>query len=81
MGKAVHHMGGHGMGTSMKMVNNLMLSQAMVAYAEALVLGESLGIGKDVLFTTLQSSPVSAPFLALKRSKLEIGKLRDRVPA
>jgi 3-hydroxyisobutyrate dehydrogenase/glyoxylate/succinic semialdehyde reductase len=80
MGKAVHHMGGHGMGTSMKMVNNLMLSQAMVAYAEALVLGESLGLGKDVLFNTLQTSPVSAPFLALKRSKLETGNFETEFP-
>ena len=80
MGKAVHHMGGHGMGASMKMVNNLMLSQAMVAYAEALVLGESLGLGKDVLFNTLQSSPVSAPFLALKRSKLETGNFEAEFP-
>lgn len=80
MGKAVHHVGGHGMGTSMKMVNNLMLSQAMVAYSEALVLGESLGFTKDVLITTLQSSPVSAPFLALKRSKLESGNFDPEFP-
>jgi 3-hydroxyisobutyrate dehydrogenase/glyoxylate/succinic semialdehyde reductase len=80
MGKAVHHIGGHGMGASMKMVNNLMLSQAMVAYAEALVLGESLGLGRDVLFDTLQASPVSAPFLALKRSKLETGNFETEFP-
>jgi 3-hydroxyisobutyrate dehydrogenase/glyoxylate/succinic semialdehyde reductase len=70
MGKAVHHVGGHGMGTSMKMVNNLILAQAMVAFSEAIVLGESLGMPKDMLFTTLLSSPVVAPFLSLKRTNL-----------
>ena len=39
MGKAVHHIGNHGMGTSMKMVGNLILAQAMVAFSEAIVLG------------------------------------------
>ncbi len=80
MGKTVHHVGGHGMGTSMKMVNNLMLSQAMVAFSEALVLGESLGISKETLFTTLQTSPVSAPFLSLKRAKIESGNFDTEFP-
>ena len=40
MGRAVYHIGGHGMGTSMKMVGNLMLAQTMVAFSEAIVLGE-----------------------------------------
>ncbi len=80
MGKAVHHVGGHGMGTSMKMVNNLMLSQAMVAFSEALVLGESLGISKEALFSTLQTSPVSAPFLALKKGKIESGNFETEFP-
>ena len=71
MGKAVHHIGGHGMGSAMKMVNNLLLGQAMVAFAEALVFGESLGITKQAMFDTLASSPAMAPFLNLKRKKLE----------
>jgi 3-hydroxyisobutyrate dehydrogenase-like beta-hydroxyacid dehydrogenase len=80
MGKAVFHVGGTGMGTSMKMVNNIMLGQAMVAFSEALVLGEALGIGKDQLFSTLSASPVAAPFLALKRSKIEEGKFDTEFP-
>jgi len=80
MGKAVFHVGGHGMGTSMKMVNNIILAQAMVAFSEALALGESLGISKDQLFTTLLSSPVVAPFLAFKRPVLEAGKFDVEFP-
>jgi len=71
MGKTVYHIGGHGMGSAMKMVNNLLLGQAMVAFSEALVFGESLGITKQAVFDTLASSPAMAPFLNFKRKKLE----------
>ena len=71
MGKAVYHIGGHGMGSAMKMVNNIMLGQAMVAFSEALAFGESLGITKQSMFDTLASSPVMAPFLNFKRPKFE----------
>jgi 3-hydroxyisobutyrate dehydrogenase-like beta-hydroxyacid dehydrogenase len=50
MGKAVIHIGGHGMGTSMKM------------------------------FNTLLGSPVVAPFLSLKRGKLESGDFEAEFP-
>lgn len=71
MGKAIHHMGGHGAGSSMKMVNNIILGQAMVAFSEALAFGESLGLTKHAMFDTLASSPVLAPFLGVKRQKFE----------
>lgn len=80
MGKAVHHMGGHGMGASMKMVNNIMLSLAMIAFSEAVTLGESLGIPKGLLLDTLLQSPVTAPFLALKRPKIEGGTFDTEFP-
>jgi len=80
MGKAVIHIGGHGMGTAMKMVNNLIVAQAMVAFSEAIVLGEALGISRDLLFNTLLSSPVAAPFLSLKRGKLESGNFETEFP-
>src|SRR5208283_748220 len=80
MGKAVFPMGENGMGTSMKMVNNVMLAQAMAAFSEAVLLGVALGIKGDQLFNTLLSSPVVAPFLAMKRSKLEEGKFDTEFP-
>lgn len=80
MGKAVVHVGGHGMGTSMKMVNNLIVAQAMVAFSEALTLGEALGISRDMLFNTLLGSPVAAPLLSLKRGKLESGDFEAEFP-
>src|SRR4051812_31074565 len=42
MGNRIVHVGGHGMGTSMKMVVNLLLGIDMAAFAEALALGERL---------------------------------------
>lgn len=80
MGKAVFHIGGHGMGSSMKMVNNLILGQAMLAFSEALALGESLGIHKPAMFDTLADSPVVAPFLRFKRRKLIEGKYDVEFP-
>jgi 3-hydroxyisobutyrate dehydrogenase-like beta-hydroxyacid dehydrogenase len=80
MGRAVHHVGGHGMGTAMKMVNNLIVAQAMVAFSEAVTLGEALGMSKDLLFDTLLGSPVAAPFLSMKRGKLESGNYEAEFP-
>lgn len=71
MGKAVIHIGGNGMGTGMKMVINLLLASAMAAFSEAMILGEALGISREVLFDTLLNAPVAAPFLSLKRSLIE----------
>jgi 3-hydroxyisobutyrate dehydrogenase-like beta-hydroxyacid dehydrogenase len=71
MGKTIIHVGGHGMGSSMKIVNNLMVAQAMVAYCEGLVLGLSLGIPKEMLFNAISNSPVFSPVLTTRRIKIE----------
>ena len=80
MGKAVFHVGGHGMGTAMKMVNNILLAGAMAAFSEAMVLGETLGISRELLFDILLKSPVTAPFLALKRPLIEAGTFETQFP-
>ena len=80
MGKAVFPIGGHGMGSAMKMVNNIMLGQAMVAFTEALAFGESLGLTRQTIFETLASSPVTAPFIMLKRKKFEDGDFTAEFP-
>jgi 3-hydroxyisobutyrate dehydrogenase-like beta-hydroxyacid dehydrogenase len=71
MGNKIVHTGGHGMGTSMKMVVNLLLGTAMAAFAEAMALGQGLGISRKMLFDSLLSMPAVAPFLAAKREKME----------
>ena len=71
MGNRIVHTGGNGTGTSMKMVINLLLGNAMVAFAEAMALGEGLGLSQELLFASLLGTPVIAPFLAAKREKIE----------
>jgi 3-hydroxyisobutyrate dehydrogenase/glyoxylate/succinic semialdehyde reductase len=71
MGSKIVHTGGHGTGTSMKMVINLLLGNAMAAFAEAMALGEGLGLSQKLLFDSLLGTPAVAPFLAAKREKID----------
>jgi 3-hydroxyisobutyrate dehydrogenase-like beta-hydroxyacid dehydrogenase len=80
MGTRIVHAGGHGAGTSMKMVVNLLLGNAMAAFAEGMALGEGLGISRQVLFDSLLGTPAVAPFIALKREKMESGNYEAEFP-
>ena len=80
MGRGVVHLGSHGMGTSMKMVVNLMLAEAMVAFAEAMTLGESLGIPRETLLNTILGSAIAAPFLSSKKTKIEQNEYEPDFP-
>jgi 3-hydroxyisobutyrate dehydrogenase-like beta-hydroxyacid dehydrogenase len=71
MGNKIVHTGGHGTGTSMKMVINLLLGTGMAAFAEAMALGEGLGLSSKMLFDSLLGTPAVAPFLAAKRDKTD----------
>jgi 3-hydroxyisobutyrate dehydrogenase-like beta-hydroxyacid dehydrogenase len=80
MGNRIVHAGGHGTGTSMKMVINLLLGTGMAAFAEAMTLGEGLGISRKMLFDSLLGMPAVAPFLASKREKIESGDYEAEFP-
>ena len=80
MGNKIVHVGGHGMGTSMKMVINLLIGNAMAAFAEGMALGEGLGISREVLFDSLLGMPAIAPFVAAKREKIESGNYEAEFP-
>ena len=71
MGNRIVHMGGRGAGTSFKMVINLLLGNAMAAFAEAMALGQGLGLSSKILFDSLLGTPAVAPFLAAKREKID----------
>src|SRR6266478_8708364 len=73
MGNRIIYCGGPGMGASLKMVMNQLLGTAMAAFAEGLVLGESLGLSRELLFEAILGAPIAAPFLALKRERIETG--------
>src|SRR6266436_3649357 len=80
MGNKIVHTGGHGAGTSMKMVVNLLLGTGMAAFAEGMALGEGLGISRKMLFDSLLGTPAVAPFLATKREKIESGNYEAEFP-
>jgi 3-hydroxyisobutyrate dehydrogenase-like beta-hydroxyacid dehydrogenase len=80
MGNKIVHAGGHGAGTSMKMVVNLLLGDAMAAFGEAMALGQGLGFSRKMLFDSLLGLPTVAPFLALKREKMESGNYEAEFP-
>jgi len=77
MGSRIVHCGGQGMGASLKMVVNQLLGTVMAAFAEGMVLGESLGLSRQILFEALLCGPAAAPFLALKRERIEKGNYEE----
>lgn len=70
MGKEIHHKGPNGTGTSMKLVNNLMLGQSVAAFSEAVAFGESLGLDKEGIIKSLFAGPTAAPILHFKEKKI-----------
>ena len=80
MGNKIVHTGGHGTGTCMKMVVNLLMGTAMAAFAEGMALGEGLGISRDILFDSLFDTPAVAPFLKSKRAKIDKGNYEAEFP-
>ncbi len=80
MGKTIKHMGGTGMGASMKMIINMMLGTAMAAFSEALAFGEALGFSRKALLDMLVGGAVAGPFIAGKRSNLESHTFNPEFP-
>jgi 3-hydroxyisobutyrate dehydrogenase-like beta-hydroxyacid dehydrogenase len=71
MGRRIVYIGRHGLGSAMKMVNNLMLAVTMAALSEGMSLGQALGVPRQTILDTLAAAPVTAPIVAAKRGKIE----------
>ncbi|WP_394750316.1 NAD(P)-dependent oxidoreductase [Spongiimicrobium salis] len=80
MGQKTVYLGAIGQGSNMKMLINSLLAQSMMAFSEAMVLGQGMGIAENVLFDVLLKTPVVAPFLQLVRSKMEANDLEANFP-
>jgi 3-hydroxyisobutyrate dehydrogenase-like beta-hydroxyacid dehydrogenase len=80
MGNRIVHVGSTAMGTSMKVVVNLLMGNAMATFAEGMALGEGLGISRKALLDSLLGMPAVAPFLASKRQKIETGNYEAEFP-
>lgn len=57
MGDTVLHCGAHGAGIATKLINNYMTTTLNVLTAEALTLGESLGLDRERLLEVLRGTP------------------------
>lgn len=80
MGDTIIHVGGHGMGISLKLVFNLLIAVSMTGFAEAIVLGQALGIPQERLFDTLMGSRLAPPFVSAKRENFERGEYEPSFP-
>ncbi|MBN2172738.1 MAG: NAD(P)-dependent oxidoreductase [Bacteroidales bacterium] len=71
MGRKTIHVGKNGMGSALKLVNNLVMGLSMYGFIEGLKLGESLGLNQDVIFDLFDGSPVAAQMVSMKRQKIQ----------
>jgi 3-hydroxyisobutyrate dehydrogenase-like beta-hydroxyacid dehydrogenase len=71
MGNRIVHVGGEGLGSALKMVNNLLGAVAMAAFAEGAALGQALGVPRETIFDALIGGLNVAPLIAAKRGKIE----------
>ncbi len=74
--KQIFYMGSSGMGTTMKLVVNTLLGLGMQALAEAIALGQKVGLGKEQLLDVLGQTAVVTPGM---KGKLENVK-REEYP-
>ncbi len=80
MGKKIIHLGAHGKGAAIKLLVNLMLAQSMLAFSEAMQLGNAMGLDDETSKNVLLNTPVTAPFLQKLRAKLEAGDTSPNFP-
>lgn len=70
LGKHVFHLGAPGMASKMKLINNLALGSFMATIAEALALGEKVGIAKAQILDILAAGGGNSLVLNAKKNKL-----------
>jgi 3-hydroxyisobutyrate dehydrogenase/glyoxylate/succinic semialdehyde reductase len=78
--KAIHHMGGRGMGSSMKMVNNTFLGYAMAGFSEALRLGQAMGLDESAMQDILVGGPLVPAFMSAKKPRLDAHDYSPQFP-
>jgi 3-hydroxyisobutyrate dehydrogenase len=74
------HAGPMGHGSRLKILVNGMLAQAMLMFAEALNLGESLGLDKEFLLHFLPNTPVVPAFVKMKVEAMQTGRYEAQFP-
>jgi len=69
MGQKIVYIGESGMGQAAKIVHSLVCAVSLVAYSEALLLGEKLGLKRDQTLDVLLNGAVASPLLNMKAPK------------
>jgi 3-hydroxyisobutyrate dehydrogenase-like beta-hydroxyacid dehydrogenase len=80
MGKRTFHVGAQGMGASLKIVFNLLVAEAMLAFSEATLLGHALGLSRETLHEFLIGSMPVPGLISFKRPKIESGNYDPDFP-
>lgn len=80
MGKKHIHLGEPGKGAAMKMLINQLLGQSMLAFTEAMALGQAMGLEETALFNVLLATPITPDYLNLIRPRLESGNYDANFP-
>jgi 3-hydroxyisobutyrate dehydrogenase len=70
IGKTIYFLEEPGLATKMKLVNNLVLGSFMATIAEAVVLGESVGIEKEKVLEILSNGAGNSGVLNAKKEKI-----------
>jgi 3-hydroxyisobutyrate dehydrogenase len=70
LGKQSFLFGPNGKGSEAKLVINLMLGLTLQAFSEALVLGEKLGLDREMLLQMVGTTAVSSPIVSLKTENI-----------
>ena len=80
MCEPVVHCGEIGQGTNMKLFINLLLGDAMAAFAEALVFGRANGLDVDAMRTVVANGALDCPLFSIKGGTIGNGDFAPRFP-
>lgn len=80
MCEPVVHCGEVGQGTNMKLFINLLLGDAMAAFAEALVFGRANGLDVDAMRTVVENGALDCPLFSVKGGTIAEGDFAPRFP-
>lgn len=71
IGEKIVYMGESGSGQAAKIVHSLACAISLVAYSEALLLGEKLGLSREQTLDVLLNGAVASPLLTMKAPKFK----------
>ncbi len=74
MGTNVFYIGPSGSGQAIKLVNNLLVGETLVALAEGMLLAQRLGLSMDQVEQFLADVPVVSPYMKMKMPGLVSGR-------